>query len=155
MSRILFVLLCGASVEAQAPDWRTLLQGVVVAQFHVCASPLLNERTCRVYLRVSAIDRALTSTVGLAPCLITPANALPTIHKSGSYFWRRCPPVDGRGDHQVLCCPLARAVASLALFVYAMRAGIVTSISVPELSSLHTSSCPPTNWARSRMPGRP
>src|SRR5262249_3228141 len=40
-------------------------------------------------------------------------------------------------------------------FAYAIAAGMVSSVSVPESSSLQTASLPPTTLARSRMPGNP
>ena len=38
---------------------------------------------------------------------------------------------------------------------YATEAGMVSSASVPDPSSLHTASLPPTSLARSCMPGKP
>src|SRR6266699_960486 len=40
-------------------------------------------------------------------------------------------------------------------FAYATEAGMVSSTSVPELSSLHTASFPATALARSCMPAKP
>src|SRR5271167_1676727 len=38
---------------------------------------------------------------------------------------------------------------------YAIDPGMLSSISVPAPISVHTSSLPPTRWARSRIPGTP
>src|SRR5262249_9183669 len=73
---------------------------------------------------------------------------------------------DGRGVGAHECSPVLRPANPTRLgnrrkrlparcAEYAAAPGIVSSTSVPEPTSLHTSRCPPTISARSRMPGRP